>query len=339
MVHETIIDKPLAGVLVADFTTRGPGPYSTELLARMGARVIKLESVGGDPARAMPPVFELFNAGKESVECDLSSPDGLALARAVSIRADVLVNSWRSGDAERRGLGWEQLAPDNPALVHCTISGFGPDVELSRRPGQDLSYLAASGALAMLQPGALAIPGIPLGDTLAGFHGAMRVCAALYRARLSGRGGTIEVSVAATLAEPARIGELAQGTPLDAATVSAGKGIFETNDGRALVLAIVGETPYWRALCDALGLAELRAIGSSERAERATELQAIVRKRIAGLTAEECESRLADAEIPWSWVEQPGKARLGGAMPPPTGDAPRLGSSSEVVRREFLARS
>src|SRR5690625_3305968 len=103
----------LDGVVVADFTMRGPGPFTTMLLARLGARVIKFEPPGGEPSRALPPVFDAFNPGKESVVCDLRSDAGVELARAVVRRADVVIQAWRPGQARKLGLDYAVAAEWN----------------------------------------------------------------------------------------------------------------------------------------------------------------------------------------------------------------------------------
>lgn len=325
----------LGGVLVADFTTRGPGPYLTQLLLRLGARVIKFEPPEGDPARAMPMFFSALNAGKESVECDLRSPDGRSLAIAASTRADVVVNSWRPGVAERYGLGGATLHRSNPALIHCTVSGYGAGGPLEGRPGQDLSYLAASGALPFVTSRGPEVPGLPWGDTLAGFHGAMRVCAALLASHLLGTGKTIEVSVAGTLAEPALLAQSVARTPLSANVQVAGKGIFRTSDGKLLAIAVISEARFWRSLCDSIGLVQIRHCTFDDRLTRSVELQDQLKNRLEGLTSAEVEMRLGEAEVPWAWVTQPGDAILGGGVPQGPTHAEALGASGAAVREEF----
>jgi len=328
----------LEDVLVVDATTRGPGPYATRVLARLGARVIKVEPPLGDPSRAMPQIFQEFNAGKESVVCALDTAEGRAFARGLAGRAHVFVHSWPAGRAATFGLDAAALAEANPGLVHCTISGYGPGSPLGDRPGQDLSYLAASGALATLYPGEPQIPGIPYGDTLAGTQAATRILAALLRARSTGRGAAIEVSVTAVLAEPARIGRLAAGTPLAAGFANPGKAVYHTADDRRLVVAILDEDAYWAGLCDALGLADVRTLTTAERFADAAALRARVQRALSGMDAAEATRRLGSRALPWAFVEEPGALAFAGGLPLPEDVEPALGEHTAAVHAEFAVR-
>ena len=125
---------PLEGVLVADFSRVLAGPLATATLADLGARVVKVERPGsGDDTRSWGPpwttnssaYFESANRGKESVVLDLDNPADRQLARELARRADVFVENFRSGALDRHGLGYQQVAADNPRSVYCSITGFG----------------------------------------------------------------------------------------------------------------------------------------------------------------------------------------------------------------------
>lgn len=327
----------LDGVLVADFTMRGPGPFATAQLARLGARVVKFEPENGDPSRAFPSVFEAFNGGKESVVCDLSSPDGARLAHAVIAAADVFVCAWAPEHAAKLRLAWEDVREIRPGIVYCAISGFGGTAEWAGRPGHELTYLAASGALATLwgqHPPV--IPGMPLGDVLAGSEAALRISASLAGYRRTGRApGPIEVSVAGTLSEPAMIGMVAADTPLGPDWIGPARGIFASATGRPLALAIHTEPQYWRSLCDALGMSSARDLPVADILEQAAELRERVRTAIATLGDDSCERTLTAAGVPWAWVEpRPVPERFAGVLP--SGEAPELGSATRRIREEFL---
>ncbi|MGZ4466420.1 MAG: CaiB/BaiF CoA transferase family protein, partial [Nocardioides sp.] len=126
--------RPLEGILVADFSRVLAGPLATATLADLGARVIKVERPGaGDDTRSWGPpwtansssYFESANRSKESVTLDLSSPEDLVLARRLASRADVVVENFKVGDLDRRGLGHDEVARGNPGVVYCSITGFG----------------------------------------------------------------------------------------------------------------------------------------------------------------------------------------------------------------------
>jgi len=327
--------SPLADVVVADFTTRGPGPFTTMLLARLGARVIKFEPPGGEPSRALPPVFEAFNQGKESVVCDLRSAAGLALARSVADRADVVVTAWRPKQAAELGFDHGAIAARNPRAVSCAISGFGDAAQWSDRAGHELTYLAASGALAMIFGGDPRVPGMPIGDVLAGNQAALRICAALA-GRSAQAPAPIDVSVAGVLAEAAGYGLFAEGTPLGADWDGPARGRFRSADGRTLILAILVEPHYWSRLCDALGLHDLAEASPGDLAAAGPEVRSRVAQRLAELDSTECESRLNAADVPWSWLLRPGDVDFSNGTIPVSSAAPELGAATSSVRAEFL---
>src|SRR6476646_9482271 len=134
------IVEPLAGIAVVDFTRCLPGPFASRELLQRGARVVRVEAPGGDPMRDVAPGWhEALNAGKESVVWDLARNPGLG--REMCEQADVVLEGFRPGDAERRGMA----ARDVPeTVVYCSITGFGPD---DRRAGHDLNYQGWAGLL------------------------------------------------------------------------------------------------------------------------------------------------------------------------------------------------
>ena len=140
---------PLSGLTVLDLSRFVPGPYATMMLADLGARVIKIEQPeGGDPMRGLPgasPAFENLNRNKESVTLDLRR--GREVLLRLARRADVLVEGFRPGVADRLGIGYRRVARLNPRIVYCSISGYGQSGPLRDEPGHDVNYLARSGLL------------------------------------------------------------------------------------------------------------------------------------------------------------------------------------------------
>src|SRR4051812_29483489 len=145
--------ETLAGVRVLDVTSSLAGPTCTQLLAALGAEVIKIEPPGGDHARAWGPpfvdgegaMFLASNAGKRSLAVELGDPRGLEALLRLADRADVLVQSLRPGAAEKHGFGPDIVRARNPRLVYCSIGAFGSRGPLSGRPGYDPLLQAASG--------------------------------------------------------------------------------------------------------------------------------------------------------------------------------------------------
>src|SRR5919201_2487340 len=147
-VNSRSIVEPLENTLVADLTRNLPGPFATRELLRLGARVVRLEAPDGDPVREVAPEWDrALNAGKESVLWDAKADPNLG--PALCARADVIVEGFRPGVAERLGVGPDSLPG---SVVYCSITGFG---EGDRRAGHDLNYMGWAGAL---EPTAPAMP-------------------------------------------------------------------------------------------------------------------------------------------------------------------------------------
>ena len=181
--------QPLTGMLVVDLTRYLPGPFASRELLRYGARVVRLESPDGDPLREIAPEWDAsLNAGKESVVCDLKSEP--ELGRALCSRADVVLEGFRPGVAERLGIGPRDL-PES--VVYCSLTGFGADGPHAARAGHDLNYLGYAGVLADTVP---ALPPVQIADLGAG---ALTALAEILAARLererTGRGRNLVVSM------------------------------------------------------------------------------------------------------------------------------------------------
>ena len=225
--------QPLADTLVVDLTRNLPGPFASRELLRLGARVVRLESPEGDPVRDVAPAWdERLNAGKESVVCDLKAEP--ELGRALVARADVILEGFRPGVAERLGVGPDAAAE---TAVYCSITGFGDD---DRRVGHDLNYMGWAGALAATAP---AMPPLPIADLAAGALTAVtRILAALLERTRSGRGSRIVVSMTH---EAHELGQF--GGPLTGELAC--YRIYETADGKLVTLAAL-EPHFWQRFCE-----------------------------------------------------------------------------------------
>ena len=190
---------PLAGTTVVEMAAIGPVPHCGLVLAEMGAGVIRLDRVGASGLGIpIPPRHDALARGKRSVALDLKSADGLAAARTLIARADVLLEGFRPGVMERLGLGPDPCLAANPRLVYGRISGWGDAGPMAGDSGHDLNYLGLTGALlAMGDPGTP--PPVPL-NLVADFGGgamqlACGVLAALLCARATGRGQVVATSI------------------------------------------------------------------------------------------------------------------------------------------------
>lgn len=201
--------SPLAGVLVADFSRVLAGPLASMFLADLGATVIKVERTGlGDDTRAWGPPFAAgtstyytsVNRNKRSIELDLRVPQDVAAARRLALRADVLIENYRPGKLAEFGLDPATLERDNPALVYCSISGFGAGAGADI-PGYDFVVQAVGGLMSITgnAGGPPTKVGVALVDVLTGLHATIGVLAALRERDASGRGQTVEVNLLSSL--------------------------------------------------------------------------------------------------------------------------------------------
>lgn len=196
---------PLSGLLVADFSRILAGPYSTMLLADLGAEVVKVEGPNGDDTRTwQPPVRDGVstyylgaNRNKRSVALDLKDPDDRAAAQELARRADVLVENFKPGGLARFGLDYDAVARTNPGVVYASISGFGSAPEGASLPGYDLIVQAISGFMSLTgdPDGSPYRGGVALFDVMAGLHATIGVLSALNHRHATGRGQHIEVNL------------------------------------------------------------------------------------------------------------------------------------------------
>ena len=242
--------EPLHDLLVVDLTRNLPGPFATRELRRLGARVVRLEAPSGDPVRDVAPEWDAqLNAGKESVLWDAKADP--QLGPALCARADVVVEGFRPGVAERLGVG-----PDTAgeSAVYCSLTGFGPgDI----RAGHDLNYMGWAGALA---PTAPAMPPLPVADLAAGALTAVaRILAALLERGRTGRGARIVVSMTH---EAHALAQFAG--PLTGSLAC--YRIYEAADGGYLTIAAL-EPHFWQRLCELLDRPDLQAHAADAHVE------------------------------------------------------------------------
>jgi len=191
------MQQALSGFTVLDFGRYIPGPYAAMLLAEQGAEVIKIEPPGGDPGRSHP-AFRVFNRSKRGLVLDLKKQAGREAAQALAAKADVLVQNFRPGAAERLGLGYEALRGLNPRLVYLAITGFGPAGPYRDIAGWEPLVGAVSG-VHVEQGGRGSLPPayivLPLSSYYAAFMAAYAVTIALYAREKTGRGQRVDISL------------------------------------------------------------------------------------------------------------------------------------------------
>ena len=305
---------PLDGIRVLDFAHMMQGPWAAEMLADLGADVIKVEAVaGGERGRQSGTTFVnghstqflAMNRNKRSIALNLKDPEGLSIARRLVETADVLVQNFRPGVMDRLGLGWEAVHALNPKLVYCSASGYGPHAEDLRKPGQDLLAQARTGALWLT--GTEADPPTPCGPFVADVHAAtmlaMGAVAALFDRGRSGAGQFVEVDlvgamlhqttqevVTALNSGQAPVRPTVPGSP----SIEAPYGVHATRDGHVAISLTTIEN-LAAGLRDSALLAEFP--DKQAATDRRAELNERVSAAVATLTTQECVAALDDAGV------------------------------------------
>jgi crotonobetainyl-CoA:carnitine CoA-transferase CaiB-like acyl-CoA transferase len=319
--------RPLLGTRVVDVTSSLAGPTATQLLAALGADVVKVEPLAGDHARAWGPpflegesaMFLASNAGKRSLAVDLRDDRGREVVRRLADRADVVLQSLRPGAAEMHGLGAAELRSRNPRLVHCSIGAFGASGPLSGQPGYDPLLQAASGIMSVTgeSDGPPVRVGVSLIDLATGVWAALGVIAALYERQRSGVGRTLEISLyetALTLLSYQLVGYLGTGAVPGREGTAFPQIVpyqaFPTRDGELMIVA--GNDKLFAALCDVLGVptlaTDVRFLTNPERVANRRELVALLQERTRQRGSAELLEALVDAGVPASPVLDVGEA-------------------------------
>ncbi|OJU84684.1 MAG: hypothetical protein BGO11_14650 [Solirubrobacterales bacterium 70-9] len=294
-------DYPLEGVKVLDLTQYVAGPYSTQVLADLGATVLKVERPGrGDVYRQQGPLFLngesvsflTLNRGKRSIALDLGDPEDREALLALVAEADVLVENMKPGTLARRGLDYETLSQAAPRLIYCSISGFGQRGPLASEGAYDLTIQAISGLMSMTgHPGAppakIPVAALDFGSAL---YGVIGIQAALWQRERTGKGQWIQTSlletslawlsmhVAARGAGGEEPGPLGTRSPFFAPYEA-----YATADGHLVVVG-TGGSDGWERFCRAIDapalLADERFAENSLRVENAEALRLEIETRL-----------------------------------------------------------
>ncbi|WP_329061637.1 CaiB/BaiF CoA transferase family protein [Streptomyces sp. NBC_01429] len=285
---------PLTGVRVVELAGIGPGPFAAMTLADLGADVVRVDRPGG-AGLGIDPAYDLTNRNKRSVLIDLKADDGAARVLELAERADILIEGYRPGVAERLGIGPAPCLERNPRLVYGRMTGWGQDGPLAERAGHDIDYIAVAGALSMIgkddEPPAL--PANLLGDYAGGaLYLVIGVLAALQHARTpDGAGQVVDAAIVDGTAHLTTMvhAMMAAGgwqdrrgaNLLDGASPFYGS--YETADGQYMAVGAL-EGRFYRQFVELLGIAgELPARNDIDRWD---ELREAVAARFKGETRE-----------------------------------------------------
>jgi crotonobetainyl-CoA:carnitine CoA-transferase CaiB-like acyl-CoA transferase len=313
-----VMDKPLAGFRVVELARILAGPWAGQLLADLGAEVIKVEMPGtGDPFRAFQgdlysPHYQTYNRNKKSIELNTKLPEDLAALDELVKTADVFIQNFRPGVAERLGVGPERLQGLNPRLVYCGISGFGNDGPWKDRPAFDTVSQAVTGFLRLLvNPANPRVVGPAIGDAVSGFFGAYGVLAALYEREKTGKGRLVETSMFEAMSyfnlddftHYLSMGEIMG--PSSRPHVSQSY-VFQCADEGWIALHMSSPPKFWENLAEAVGQPEMLQRPEFEsRPARIANYEKVV-EFLAPIFARQprayWEERLAALEVPHSPV-------------------------------------
>jgi alpha-methylacyl-CoA racemase len=285
---------PLAGVRVVELAGIGPGPFAAMLLADLGADVVRVDRPGG-AGLAVNPEYDVTNRNKRSVIVDLKAADGPDRVLDLVERADILIEGYRPGVAERLGVGPETCHARNPRLVYGRMTGWGQEGPLAQRAGHDIAYIALTGTLGMIgepdEPPA--VPANLVGDYAGGsLYLVVGVLAALHHARDTGTGQVVDAAIVDGAAHLAAMihGMLAAGGWQDrrgANLLDGGcpyYGTYETADGQYMAVGAL-ERQFYEEFVDLLGIEDQAP--AHKDVSRWAELRAAVAARFRTRTREE----------------------------------------------------
>ena len=319
----------LEGVRVLDLTRVLAGPWSTQILADLGAEVIKVERPGrGDDTRQWGPPFlrdragadtgdsAYFlgcNRGKKSITVDIASPEGRAVLRALAVRCDVLVENFKVGDLARHGLDYATLAAEHPGLVYCSITGFGQDGPYRDRPGYDFMIQGLGGLMSVtgerddLPGGGPQKVGVAVSDLFTGMYATSAILAALLHRSREGKGQYIDmalldvqVAMLANLSSaylcsgevPRRMGNAHQAiVPYH---------VFAASD--EFLIVAVGNDAQFARFCEVVGepgwAADARFAANPQRVRNRDLLVGLIAERLRRRPAREWLAALEEAGVP-----------------------------------------
>lgn len=262
---------PLAGLKILDFSTLLPGPFATLALADLGADVIRIESpTRADPVRHLAPqrhgtsaAHAYLNRNKRSLALDLKQPAGVEIVQRLVRTHDIVVEQFRPGVMARLGLGYAALRDLNPALIYCSITGYGQDGPYRDRAGHDINYLSIAGASSYSGRGEPAPLGVQVADLAGGsLHAAVAILAALAHRHRSGAGQHLDVSMTDAAFSLNALGGAAMLAGADAPRYGSERlnggshyDYYATADGRHFSVGSL-EPQFLHAFCDAMGRPE-----------------------------------------------------------------------------------
>jgi len=310
---------PLAGLRVVEFTHMVMGPTCGMMLADMGAEVIKVEPVDGDPTRRLlgagAGFFPMFNRNKKSIAIDLHSLAGAETARKFAKSADVVIENFKPGTMAKYGLDYATLAKANPRVIYVSHKGFLPGPYVNRTALDEVVQMMGGLAYMTGRPGDPLRAGTSVNDIMGGLFGAIGTLGALIQRGITGRGMEVQTALfennvflvgqhmlqfAVTGRHPAPMP--ARDSPW------AIYDVFTVRDGEQIFLAAVSDA-QWLVFCDTLGFADLKAdpalATNNQRVQLRPTLLATLRERLATRSAGELATLFENAGLPFAPIRRP----------------------------------
>jgi crotonobetainyl-CoA:carnitine CoA-transferase CaiB-like acyl-CoA transferase len=307
----------LNNVRIIDLSRLLPGPMATQLLADLGAEVIKIEEPKeGDTGRTLgKDMFARLNRNKKSLTLNLKSEEGRAIFIDLIKSADALVESFRPGAMERLGFSYEEVKALNPKLVYCSLSGYGQTGPYATRAGHDIDFLALSGYFGVPSQvnAKISRPNVRLSDYAGAMYGALSLSVAIASARENGIGQYLDVaildSITAWTAPLVRVAhEVCNGDPDKMPFVMPDNDVYETKDGKYLAIGLF-ENKFWKQLVEMLQ-ADFPELGNEVfattklRNQRKQETHQLLCEVFASKSLAEWDDIFSPTDMPWAPVYQ-----------------------------------
>lgn len=309
---------PLAGIKVVEFTHMVMGPTVGHILAGLGAEIVRVEPIGGDRTRRLlgsgSGYFPMYNRGKQSICLDLKSADGIAVAKDLVAKADILVENFRPGALDRLGLDYQSCSADNPGLIYCSEKGFLPGPYEQRTALDEVAQMMGGLAYMTGPPGQPLRAGASVIDVTGGMFGVIGVLAALEERHRTGKGQKVTASLFETtiylvgqhMAQYAVTGTPAAPMP---ARVSAWAiyDVFQTKDEPVFVGVVTDA--LWEKFCKLFTLDDLWADESlrenNARVQARDRIIPVIRELIGTMTRAEVIAKLDGSGLPFAPIGKP----------------------------------
>lgn len=312
------VPTPLAGIKLVEFTHMVMGPTVGHILAGLGAQIVRVEPIGGDRTRRLKGsgagYFPMYNRGKQSICLDLKSEDGIAVAKDLISKADIMVENFRPGALDRLGLSYEACSQSNPRLIYCSEKGFLPGPYEKRTALDEVAQMMGGLAYMTGPPGKPLRAGASVIDVTGGMFGVIGVLAALEERHRTGKGQKVLASLFETtiylvgqhMAQYAVTGTPAAPMP---ARVSAWAiyDVFETKD-EPVFIGVVTDA-LWERFCALFGLDTLLADESlrenNARVDARDRILPVIRAMVASMTSAEVIAKLDGSGLPFAPIGKP----------------------------------